>query len=125
MLIEAVPPRTQASETRPLQVDGAFLLSGTVTSTVLSINNPDDSLDVRTPALPVTVSPTARFQAVSLRIVVRDCKVANRWTPAGRPFSITWRDEYGKEHMDSAGDFDRSMADSLVRYVDAVCGNRA
>lgn len=127
MLFEAVPPRTHPSglepETSPLQVDSAFLLSGTVTSTVLTIDNPDDSLDVRAPALPVTVSTTARFQGIDLEIIVRDCEVATRWTPADRPFTITWRDGDGKVHTDSAGDFDRSMASSLTSYVDAVCGD--
>jgi hypothetical protein len=127
MLFEAVPPRTHPSggesEISPLQVDSAFLLSGAVTSTVLTISNPDHSLDVRAPALPVTVSPTARFQSVNLKIIVRDCKAATRWTPVDRPFIITWRDEYGKRHLDRAGDFDKSMATSLIRYIDAVCGN--
>ncbi len=125
MLLEAVPPRThpssRESEISPLRVDGAFLLSGLVTSTVVRINNPDHSLDVRAAALPVTVSPTARFQPVSLEIMVRDCKAATRWTPVDRPFTITWRDEDGKEHLDRAGDFDESMASSLVRYIDAAC----
>lgn len=127
MLFEAVPPRRHpsgwVSEISPLQVDSAFLLSGALTSTVLEIDNPDHGLDVRAPALPVTVSPTARFQSVDLKIVVRDCKAATRWTPVDRPFTITWRDERGGEHLDRAGDFDRSMASSLVRYIDAVCGN--
>ena len=127
VLFEAVPPETQpsgeASDVRVLRVDSAFLLSGVVASTVLTIDGPDQSLDVRAPALPVTVSPDARYQAVSLAIIVRDCKVATRWTPYARPFTITWRDEYGKEHLDSAGDFDRSMTDSLTRHIDAACAN--
>jgi hypothetical protein len=124
MLFEAVPPRTGSeSEVSPLQVDSVFLLSGGLTSTVLTISSLDPSLDVRAPALPVTVSPTARFQSVKVKIIVRDCKAATRWAPVDRPFTITWRDEYGKEHLDRAGDFDRSMASSLIRYIDVVCGN--
>ncbi len=127
MLFEAVPPRTPPSGwesgTSPLQVDSAFFLSGAATSTVLTISNPDPSFDVRVPALPVTVSPTARFQSVNLTIIVRDCQAATRWTPVDRPFTITWRDEYGKGHLDRAGDFDGAMARSLIRYIDAVCGN--
>jgi hypothetical protein len=127
VLFEAVPPRTHRSgwesESSPLHVDSAFLLSGAVTSTVITISNPDHSLDVRAPALPVTVSPTARFQSVTLKIIVRDCKAATRWTPVNRPFTITWRDEYGQGHLDRVGDFDRAMASSLIRYIDAVCGN--
>ena len=125
MLFEAVPPQPTGSKTEvsPLQVDSAFLLSGGLTSTVSTISTLDPSLDVRAPALPVTVSPTARFQSVKLKIIVRDCKAATRWAPVDRPFTITWRDEYGMEHLDQAGDFDRSMARSLIRYIDAVCGN--
>lgn len=126
MLFEVVPPRTHprgwGSENSPLQVDSALFLAGAATSTVLGVNNLDRSLDVRAPALPVTVSPIARFQSVNLEIVVRDCKAASRWTPVDRPFTITWRDEEGKSHLDRAGDFDRSMARSLIHYIDAVCG---
>ena len=39
------------------------------------------------------------------------------------PFTIKWRDEYGDPHLDRAGDFGRSMAISLIRYIDAVCGD--
>jgi hypothetical protein len=125
LLFRAVPPRTHprgsAFRISPLEVDSTLLLSGAVTSTVLRISNPDDSLDVRAPALPVTVSPAARFQPLDLKINVRDCNAATRWTPVDRPFTITWRDEYGKVHLDRAGDIDRSIAGSLVRYIDAVC----
>jgi hypothetical protein len=114
-------PPGGASDVRPLRVDSAFLLSGAIASTVFRIDNPEHGLEIRAPALPVTVSTDARYQAVSLLIVVRDCEVATRWTPADRPFTITWRDEYDKVHMDSAGDFDQSTASSLVRYIDAAC----
>jgi len=127
VLFEALPlrthPRGRASETRPLQVDGALLLSGGVTSTVLGIGALDRRLGVRAAALPVTVSPTARFQSVSLKILVRDCKAATRWRPGDRPFTVRWRDEYGKAHLDRAGDFGWSMAKSLIRYIGAVCDN--
>lgn len=126
MLLEAEQPRIDPggrdSTVSPLHVDSALLLSGAVTSTVLGIDAPDDSLDVRAPALPVTVSPAGRFQSVDLEIVVRDCRSATRWTPGDRPFTITWRDESGRVHLDRAGDFGRSMANSLVRYIDAACG---
>jgi len=129
ILFEVVPRRThpsgRGSENSPLQVDSALFLAGAVTSTVLGVEHLDRSLDVRAPALPVTVSPTARFQSVNLEIIVRDCKAASRWTPVDRPFTITWRDEDGKRHLDRAGDFDRSMASSLIHYIDAVCGNAA
>jgi hypothetical protein len=125
MLFKAEPPRAEARgrglEFSPLHVAGAVLLSGAITSTVLRIHPPDPSLEVRAPALPVTISPTARLQLVNLRIIVRDCKAATRWAPDDRAFTITWRDEFGREHVDRAGDFEKSMAISLVRYVDAVC----
>ena len=44
-----------------------------------------------------------------------------QWTPDDRAFTITWRDEFGREHLDRAGDFEKSMAILLVRYVDGVC----
>jgi hypothetical protein len=127
ILFEAVPPRThpsaRTSEDTALHVDSAILLSGLVTSTVLAIATPGDGLGVLAPALPLTVSPTRRLQSLDLEIVVRDCQAAARWKPVDRPFTITWRDEFDRVHMDRAGDFDRSMADSLTTYVDAVCGN--
>jgi hypothetical protein len=125
ILFEAPLPRTspsgRESAISPLQVDGAVLLSGLVTSTVIGIGTPDDSLVVRAAALPVTVSPTARYQAVNLKIIVRDCKAATRWTPVDRPFTITWRDEYGRAHLDRAGDFGTFIANTLNRYVDRAC----
>lgn len=127
MLFAVVPPRTHSSdwEDSALHVDSAVFLSGAVTSTVTGVNNSDRSLDVRAPALPVTVSPTARFQSVDLEITVRECNAASRWTPVDRPFTITWRDEHGRRHLDRAGDFDSSLASSLIHYVDAMCGNAA
>jgi hypothetical protein len=128
MLFDAVAPPTGPTgwaSGGPLRVKGALLLSGAVTSTVSRIDPPDPGLDVLAPALPVTVSPADRFQPVSLKIIVRDCTAASRWTPGDRPFTIIWRDEYGKEHLDRGGDFGRSMANALVRYIEAVCDNSA
>lgn len=129
LLFEVVPPPTHPSGWEPensrLHVDGAVFLSGAVTSTVLGVTNADHGIDVRAPALPVTVSRSARFQSVTLEIIVRDCTAARRWTPVDRPFTITWRDEHGMRHLDRAGDFDRSLARSLTRYIDAVCDNAA
>ena len=125
VLFSADPPRThpgdRTSDAGPLLVESAVLLSGVVTSTVLSIDSADPGLGVRAPALPVTVSPTARLRELELRIVVRDCKAAAVWPPVDRPFTSTWRDEHGREHLDRAGDFDRTTARSLASHVDAVC----
>jgi hypothetical protein len=126
VLFEAVPPRAGSSRpevlTDPLRVDGALLLSGVVTSTVLRIGTPGQSLGVRARALPVTVSSTGRFRPVDLEITVRDCRAASRWTPrVDRPFTLAWRDEDGRVHLDRAGDFDRSLAMSLVRYIASSC----
>ena len=125
VLFDALRPHTlsnsQRTEFSPLHLEGALLLSGGVTSTVLEIGAPHPSLKVRVPALPVTVSSTARLRSLQLRMTVRDCKTASPWTPGDRPFTIKWRDEYGQVHMDRAGDFGRSTAISLARYVDAVC----
>ena len=129
VLFEAVPPRTdpggRRSDPSPLRVDGALLLSGRVTSTVVEIGALSRSLQIRVPELPATVSPTRRFHAVSLTLIVRDCSAASRWVPGDRPFTVRWRDDYGEMHLDKAGDFDRSMAVSLVRHVDAVCDTAA
>lgn len=127
VLFEAVPPRTDPGESAPspLQVYGALLLSGRVTSTVVEVGALTRSLQVRVPELPVTVSPTRRFHAVNLTIIVRDCKAATRWAPGDRPFTVRWRDRYGEMHLDKAGDFDRSMAESLLRHIAAVCETSA
>jgi hypothetical protein len=118
-------PRRSVPDVDPLHVAGGLLLSGSVTSTVSRISTPGRSLDVHVPALPVTVSPTGRFQPVDLRLVVLDCRAASRWEPdVDRPFTIAWRDEDGRVHLDRAGDFDRSLAISLVRYIDSSCGDR-
>lgn len=119
LLLEAEPPRTNS----PLVVQSALLLSGSLTSTVLSIELLDESFDVRAPQLPLTVSSDNRFESVSLRISVGDCSTATSWQASDRPFTITWRDGLDRKHTDRAGDFDRSMGKSLVRYVDAVCDN--
>ena len=128
LLVDASPSRAhhdaQQSGSSALQVEGALLLSGVVTSTVLEIGALGGSVEVRAPALPLTVSPTVRFQSVGLSILVRDCNAAIGWATGDRPFTIRWRDEYGKAHLDRAGDFGRSMARSLIRYTDAVCGPR-
>lgn len=124
VLFEALPPQSpvgRGSEIIALHVEGAVLLSGVVTSTVLTVGALH-GLDVRAPALPAKVSPTSRFHAVTLEIVVRDCAAATRWAPDDRPFTISWQDEYGKVHLDRAGDFDSSMSDLLTQYVDAACG---
>lgn len=125
VLFDAAPPRRKpegaGSGYRPLRVDGAVLLSGLLASTVLRIETPARGLRVRAPALPVRVTPTARFQPADLRLTVRDCDAATRWTPTDRPFIVEWRDERGLEHVDRAGDFDRAVADGLTRYVEAVC----
>ncbi|MGH8527690.1 MAG: hypothetical protein ACREXY_26785 [Gammaproteobacteria bacterium] len=128
ILFNATPPRTpergSESEKSPLRVDSALLLSGLQPSTVAKIGTTaGQGLGVRAPDLPVTISPTDRFQSIDLEIIVRECKGATRWTPGDRPFVITWRDEYGTLHTDRAGDFDRSLGRSLIRYIDAVCGS--
>ncbi len=125
VLFEAVPPRRhpngRQSEVSPLHVDSAIVLSEGLPSTITGIGALDRSLDVRVPALPLTVSPTSRFRSVKLKIRVRDCEAATRWTPRERPFTITWRDQYGEAHLDRAGDFGSSVASSLVRYINSVC----
>lgn len=120
LLLFAAEPRGRGAD-RVLRVDGALLMSGRSTSTVQSVDPPHDSFVVRAPALPVTVSPAARYQPLDLLVTVRDCSGASRWTPVERPFTITWRDEHGKVHLDRAGDFDRSVAAAMTGYVDAVC----
>lgn len=125
ILLQAPRPRPPSSGSRTevdtLQVASAFFLSGDLTSTVLRIEAPERSLDIRAPDLPVTVSPTSRYELVNLEIVVRDCRAATRWRPEDRPFLITWRGENGQEHLDRAGELDRSMATAWTILIDAVC----
>ena len=127
VLFQEVPawshPSGREPRAGPLHVDSALLLSGLVTSKIVAITASGSGLDVRVPALPVTVSPTGRLHEVALKVIVRDCKAAMRWIPGDRPFVITWRDEYGRMHMDRAGDFGLSIADSFTRYINAVCDN--
>lgn len=126
LLILGAEPNSssQDSEVATLQLDGAVFLSGALTSTVVRIENAADSgVVVRAPALPVTVSSERRFRSIDISLVVRDCGAAARWTPADRPFIISWRDEYEREHSDQAGDFDREMNAYLSRYLDAACDN--
>ncbi len=114
ILFEAERPRTSSSGhgsvIRWLQVESAVLLSGLVTPTVLKIDHPGLAFDVRAPALPVTVRPATRLRSLDLKVIVRDCRAASQWTPGDRPFTITWRDEHGRTHLDMAGDFDTSTA---------------
>ena len=125
VLFQALPtgssPSGREPRVHPLYIDGAILLSGLVTSTIVSITASGIGLNVRVPALPVTVSPTARLHELALRITVRECKAAARWTPRERPFAVSWRDEYGQVHLDRAGDFGPSVAESMSRYIHAVC----
>ena len=129
VLFREAPARSRPSGREPpdspLRVDSALLLSGLVTSTIVAMTASGSGLEVRVPALPVTVSPTDRLHEVALEVIVRECKAALRWTPGDRPFVITWRDEYGRVHMDRAGDFGRSTAASFSRYIDAACDQPA
>ena len=112
--------RSPTGTARPLRVDGAVLLSGTVASTVTGIET-SGGIDVLAPELPVTVAPKDRFRTVGLRVSVTDCERARRWEPSDRPFTITWQDEFDREHTDRAGDLSEETGDALRRYVDAVC----
>lgn len=118
LLYEVVP----AGRGRALRVHGGLLQSGGATSTVVSMGSLDGGLEILAPRLPVTVSPTARYRTVTLTFLVGDCRTATGWTPGERPFTLTWRDEYGDTHLDRGGDFDPSVGTAIVRYVDAACG---
>ena len=59
-------------------------------------------------------------------------RIEGRWRPVDRPFLVFWRDEYGKKHLDRAGDFSWSVSkamprlrpalqDGLTRSVTAAC----
>jgi hypothetical protein len=123
VLFKAVPkPGPTGEGAGPLHIDGALLLSGQIASTVLSIEFLGESLDVRAPRLPLTVSPSDRFRSIRLRVSVGDCERAIRWDQPGvRPFIITWRDAFDRTHTDRAGDFGKSTGDSMIRYMHAVC----
>jgi len=129
LLTHAAPaqsgPGGRASGIGPLHVDSVLLLLGRDPINVLRVSGLGRSLRVRARALPVTVSPAARFRWIRLEVVVRDCTRPAGWGPGDRPFFIVWRDEEGLEHSDRVGDFDRSVARSLNRYVRAVCDARS
>lgn len=110
-----------ASRGRAVHLESAVFLSGGLTSTLLTIEALEPSLDIRASALPVTISPSNRYQLIVLEIIVRDCAAATQWTPSDRPFFITWRDELEKEHLDRAGEFNRTTATSLTRQVETTC----
>lgn len=104
-----------------MHVDSGLLLSGLVTSTVMSIEMPGDLLTVRARGLPATVSPDRRFHPITLEITVGDCESARGWSPPDRPLAITWTDELGRWHMDRAGDSVPAMADTIARFIEEVC----
>lgn len=116
-------PRGGSSQSRGrvVHLESAVFLSGGLTSTILTVEALEPSLDIRASALPVTISPSNRYQLIALEIIIRDCEAANEWTPADRPFFITWRDELGKEHLDRAGEFNPTTATSLTREVNNAC----
>ncbi|UPK75598.1 hypothetical protein MU582_02870 [Nocardioidaceae bacterium SCSIO 66511] len=105
-------------------VDAAVLLSGAVTSTVTDIKNLDRRLAVRAEGLPLTVSPADRFQLVDLEVKVRDCTAASNDESLDLPFTIAWRDEYGREHTDSAGDMNGAIRRELTGFIDQACADR-
>lgn len=123
VLLEVAPgrPGTGSTSAPTLHLGAGLLLSGVVTSTVLSIDPPGDWLEVRAPALPVTVSPSGRFRSLDLELVIGDCEPATGWTPRDRSFTLTWRDEHARLHLDRAGDFDKTLGRALARHVDAAC----
>ena len=110
----------------PLRIDGALLHSrGDGTATVTRIHRPGGSLAIRVPALPVGLSVNHSFERIRLQITPRDCGLATQWTPSSQPFTLTWQDEDGDVHVDLGGDHDASMELTLIRYLNAVCGNPA
>ncbi|WP_133241229.1 hypothetical protein [Nocardioides gansuensis] len=123
MLLDVAPGRTPegSASASTLEIEAGLLLSGVVTSTVVGIDPPRGGLEVRAPALPVTVSPRARYQSIELELVIDDCEAATGWTPGDRSFTITWRDEHGRVHLDRAGDFDPATGRALARHVHALC----
>ena len=115
---------TAPSGTAPLRIDGALLHGrGTGTATVTRIHRPGKSLAIRVPALPVRLSVNHSFERIRLQILPRDCGLATQWTPSAQPFTLTWKDDHGDVHVDIGGDHDASMELTLIRYLDAVCGN--
>jgi hypothetical protein len=110
----------------PLWIDGALLHGrGSGTATVTRIHRPGGGLAIRAPALPVTISVNQSFERILLKIAPRDCGLATQWTPSAQPFTLTWQDDQGNVHVDIGGDHDASMEVTLLRYLDAVCGNPA
>lgn len=115
VLVEAAPRPEE------LVVAGGILLSGTSTAVVVRVEAPTPGIEVRVAALPVTVTPTDRYAPVRLRIRVRDCASAARWEPSDRPFTITWKDEQGRGHIDRAGDFGEATRSALRGFLVGAC----
>jgi len=108
----------------PLWIDGALLHSrGTGTATVMRIHRPGRSLAIRVPALPIRLSANHSFERIRLQISPRNCALATQWTPSAQPFTLTWQDDHGDLQVDIGGDHDAAMELSLIRHMDAVCGN--
>jgi hypothetical protein len=116
--------RTGAND--PLLIDAVLLHGrGPGTATVARIHRSGGSLAMRAPALPVKLSVNHSFERIRLKITPRYCGLAAEWTPSAQPFTLTWQDDHGDIHMDTAGDHDASMELELIRYFDLVCGNQA
>lgn len=110
----------------PLRIDAVLLHGrGPGNATVTRIHRVGGSIAIRAPALPVTLSVNHSTERIRLEITARDCGLAAEWTPSAQPFTITWQDDHGDIHTDTAGDHDVSMELALIRYFDVVCGHQA
>jgi len=130
LVLSGVAARTRSNAengtigARPLSVDGVLLHSrGAGTATVTRIHRPGGGLVIRVRALPVALSVSHSFERVRLQITPGDCALATQWTPSAQPFLLTWQDDRGDVHVELAGDHDAPMELSLIRYMDAACGN--
>lgn len=128
LVLSGVAPRTRPNGrvapvgAGPLWIDGVLLRSpGSGAVTVTRIHRPGESITIRVPELPVTLSDGQTFEQVRLSITPRDCVLATQWTPSAQPFTLTWQDADGDVHEDLAGEHDGALQLSLIRHMNAAC----
>lgn len=106
----------------PLTIDGVLLHGrGSGTATVTDISRPGRAIDIRTPALPVTLSVNRSFERIRLRLSPRDCALATEWTPSSQPFAVTWEDQAGVTRSELGGDHDAALEIAMTGYLDVAC----
>jgi hypothetical protein len=113
-----------APRDRYVSIDAVLLHDGGPgTATVKRIHRPGTTLSIRVPDLPVTLSANHPYERVQVRLAPGDCVLATEWTPSARPLTLRWEDEHGRSRSGTGGDHDAPIELSLIRHMNAVCGD--